>query len=42
MCSRTATRLALGGAESDAAFAGLFGYADGSEWSVSHYRMKAV
>jgi cyclopropane-fatty-acyl-phospholipid synthase len=22
--------------------AGLFGYADGSEWGVSHYRMKAV
>ncbi|MGY4282200.1 hypothetical protein ACVWXO_001420 [Bradyrhizobium sp. LM2.7] len=21
--------------------AGLFGYADGSEWGVSHYRMKA-
>jgi cyclopropane-fatty-acyl-phospholipid synthase len=24
------------------ATAGLFGYADGSEWGVSHYRMKAV
>jgi cyclopropane-fatty-acyl-phospholipid synthase len=24
------------------ATSGLFGYADGSEWSVSHYRMKAV
>jgi cyclopropane-fatty-acyl-phospholipid synthase len=24
------------------ATAGLFGYADGSEWGVSHYRMKAA
>jgi cyclopropane-fatty-acyl-phospholipid synthase len=24
------------------ATAGLFGYADGSEWGISHYRMKAV
>jgi cyclopropane-fatty-acyl-phospholipid synthase len=24
------------------ATSGLFGYADGSEWGVSHYRMKAV
>ena len=24
------------------ATAGLFGYADGDEWGVSHYRMKAV
>ena len=24
------------------ATAGLFGYADGSEWGVSHYRMRAV
>ncbi len=24
------------------ATAGLFGYADGSEWGVSHYRMKAT
>ena len=24
------------------ATAGLFGHADGSEWGVSHYRMKAV
>ncbi len=24
------------------ATAGLFGYAGGSEWGVSHYRMKAV
>jgi hypothetical protein len=24
------------------ATAGLFGYADGSEWGVSHYRMKAL
>jgi hypothetical protein len=23
------------------AMAGLFGYADGSEWGVSHYRMRA-
>jgi cyclopropane-fatty-acyl-phospholipid synthase len=23
------------------ATSGLFGYADGSEWGVSHYRMKA-
>jgi cyclopropane-fatty-acyl-phospholipid synthase len=24
------------------ATAGLFGYADGSEWGVSHYRMKGA
>jgi cyclopropane-fatty-acyl-phospholipid synthase len=24
------------------ATAGLFGYADGSEWGVSHYRLKAA
>ena len=24
------------------ATAGLFGYAEGSEWGVSHYRMKAA
>ncbi len=24
------------------ATAGLFGYADGSEWGVSHFRMKAA
>jgi hypothetical protein len=69
LCSRTATRLSAGSAESDACFAGemaarpiygddtnlwmrrwrwfflatsgLFGYAGGSEWGVSHYRMKA-
>jgi cyclopropane-fatty-acyl-phospholipid synthase len=24
------------------ATSGLFGYADGTEWGVSHFRMKAV
>ena len=24
------------------ATSGLFGYADGTEWGVSHYRMKAA
>ena len=30
------------GAGSSSRRAGLFGYADGSEWGVSHYRMKAA
>ena len=56
LCSRTATRLSDGSAESDASFAGEMDAAlalvlprhrgparlrRGSEWGVSHYRMKA-